>query len=96
MYGNLLGGEVKGNAVFEADLKNWIDHLGVNPTDKVLLVLQDAAEDGMQIDAFTLLDAIDNFNNEGPYAMGKRLGVDSEDMAVEFMSFINKVHGTVY
>jgi len=49
-----------------------------------------------EISTFEVLEAVRNFNQEGPYCMGKRLKLlkdnSAEDMAIEFMTFVNKIY----
>jgi hypothetical protein len=48
-----------------------------------------------EISTFEVLEAVRNFNQEGPYCMGKRLNLlvnnSAEDMAIEFMTFVNQI-----
>lgn len=72
-------------------------------TDKVKIILCDVANgfNGDQvIDEMHIDLAIHFFDFEGPYGMAKRLGLlvnnSGEDMAIEFMTFVNKIFPNRY
>lgn len=69
-------------------------------TEAVKTILRDTTSATIgshnEIGIMEVLEAIRNFNQEGPYGMAKRLGLlidnSAEDMAIEFMTFANKLY----
>jgi len=67
----------------------------------VLAILQDMFKDGDSVaNYYTVEDAISAFNCEGPYCMAERLGLlvnkSAEDMAIDFMTYINSMYPNTY
>lgn len=65
-------------------------------SEAVKTILQDVLQDGDSVVTFdAVVTAIARFDCDGPYAAAKRLGLlinnSAEDMAVDFMSYANKV-----
>jgi hypothetical protein len=70
-------------------------------SEAVKVILQDALEDGDSVvNDYVVEKAIAAFNCEGPFYMAKRLGLlvnnSGEDMAIEFMSFVNQIFPNSY
>lgn len=79
------------------------DGLFPEMTDKVKAILIDAMPKVEGVTLVTMIEvdqAINNFDFEGPYGMAKRLNLlvnnSGEDMAIEFMTFVNKIFPGTY
>jgi ethanolamine utilization protein EutQ (cupin superfamily) len=73
-------------------------------TEAVKVILTDALPDPKfgitEVDVNEVTTAIQKFNHEGPYCMAERLNLlknnNAEDMAIEFMTFVNKMFPCTY
>lgn len=72
-------------------------------TTKVKIILMDAVryvKEDVEITEDHVVKAIAQFDIEGPYGMAKRLGLlennSAEDMAIEFMTFVNQIFPNRY
>lgn len=71
------------------------------PTEMVKTILMDVIpswklrDHEVEIDEDEVLRAKDAYDQEGPYLMAQRLGLlvnnSGEDMAIEFMSYVNSI-----
>lgn len=75
-----------------------VTYEGINIPDSkaVMAILEDSLDFGdSTVTQFTLEAAIAGFNCDGPYDTAQRLGLlvnnSAEDMAIEFMTYVNKI-----